>query len=93
MASLKRLRPVSYGEELRPHPEVRCRFSDAGHILGSAIIEVWIGGRKIVFSGDLGQPGRPVMNDPAPIAEADVLLVESTYGDRLHRSLPETEAE
>lgn len=93
MASLKRLRPVAYGETFSPHPAVRCRFSDAGHILGSAIIEVWAAGKKIVFSGDLGQPGRPVMNDPSPIEEADVLLVESTYGDRLHRSLAETEAE
>ena len=93
MACLKRLKPVDYGREFFPHPEVRCRFTDAGHILGSAIIELWASGRKIVFSGDLGQPGRLVMNDPAPVHDADVLLVESTYGNRLHRSLQETEAE
>jgi metallo-beta-lactamase family protein len=73
---------------------VRFRFRDAGHILGSAIVETWLdtpsGGRKIVFSGDLGQPGRPVMADPAPIADADVLVVESTYGNRLHKTLATT---
>jgi metallo-beta-lactamase family protein len=93
METLKRLRPVAYGETCFPHPDVRVCFHDAGHILGSAIIEVAVGGRKIVFSGDLGQPGRPVMNDPTPIAEADVLVVESTYGNRQHRSLQETESE
>lgn len=93
MASLQRLRPVEYGETFQPHPDLRVRYSDAGHILGSAIIEVWLGKRKIVFSGDIGQPGRPVMQDPTPIADADVLLVESTYGNRLHRSLAETQAE
>jgi metallo-beta-lactamase family protein len=69
---------------------VRCRFRDAGHILGSAIIEVFLEGKKLVFSGDLGQPGRPIMNDPTPIHEADALLVESTYGNRDHKSLAQT---
>jgi metallo-beta-lactamase family protein len=94
---LKRLRGVGYDEEIRPHPRVRVRFQDAGHILGSAIIEVWVeeGGifRKMVFSGDLGMPGRPILNDPTPIEEADFLLVESTYGNRLHKSLLSTEEE
>ena len=91
---LKRLRGVGYDKEVQPHPRVRVRFRDAGHILGSAILEVWVeeGGvtRKLVFSGDLGMPGRPILNDPTSIDEADVLLVESTYGNRLHKSLPET---
>jgi metallo-beta-lactamase family protein len=69
---------------------VRARFRDAGHILGSAILEVWAGGRKLVFSGDLGQPGRPIVADPTPIEQADVLLVESTYGNRDHKSLVQT---
>ncbi len=94
---LRLLRPVAYGETLAPADGVRCRFNDAGHILGSAIVEVWLGAgaarRKVVFSGDLGMPDRPVLNDPTPIADADVLLVESTYGDRLHRSMAETEEE
>ncbi len=92
--ALKRLRGVSYDKEIQPHPRVRARFRDAGHILGSSIVEVWVeeGGRtrKLVFSGDLGMAGRPILNDPTPIDEADVLLVESTYGNRLHKTLPET---
>ncbi len=89
-ASLLRLVPVRYDADAAPHAAVRCRFRDAGHILGSAIIELWVDGRKLVFSGDLGQPGHPVVDDPAPIVEADVLLVESTYGDRDHKSLVQT---
>jgi metallo-beta-lactamase family protein len=88
--SLARLTPVPYGEAFRPRPDVRFVLHDAGHILGSAIVELEVGGRKVVFSGDLGQPGRPVVNDPAPIAHADVLLVESTYGNRDHKSLERT---
>lgn len=88
--ALRRLQAVDYDEEVRPHPTVRVRFRDAGHILGSAILELWIGKTKIVFSGDLGQPGHPVVEDPTPIREADVLLVESTYGDRNHKSMPQT---
>ena len=89
-ASLKHLVPVEYEAELRPHASVRCILRDAGHILGSAIVEVDAGGSKIVFSGDLGQPGHPIVRDPAPIAAADVLLIESTYGNRLHKSLTQT---
>jgi len=93
-ACLKQLRGTGYDDEFSPHPRVRCRFRDAGHILGSAIVELWIEEqgrtRKLVFSGDLGQPGRPVVRDPTPIDRADVLLVESTYGNRLHRPLAAT---
>ncbi|TAK52142.1 MAG: MBL fold metallo-hydrolase [Betaproteobacteria bacterium] len=81
---------ADYGAEVRPHAGVRCVFRDAGHILGSAIAEIWLGRRKLVFSGDLGQPARPIVSDPERIAEADVLLVESTYGDRNHKSLVQT---
>src|SRR5581483_10131141 len=67
---------------------------DAGHILGSAIVELSIMERgltrKVVISGDLGQPGRPILRDPAIITEADVVLLESTYGDRNHKSMPAT---
>ena len=98
LAALALLRPVSYGETVEPAENIHVRFHDAGHILGSAWLEVCVGGegrlRRLVFSGDLGMPGRPVLRDPEkPALEADVLLVESTYGDRLHRSLPETEDE
>ena len=96
-ASLKQLNPVDYDLEIAPHPQVRCTFRDAGHILGSAIVEVWVGDgprrRKIVFSGDLGQPARPLLRDPAHIHDADYLLVESTYGDRDHKSMEATQDE
>ncbi|GJL76283.1 MBL fold metallo-hydrolase RNA specificity domain-containing protein [Nitrosomonas sp.] len=91
---LRQLKNVEYDTEISPHASVRCVFRDAGHILGSAIIELWISSgaktRKIVFSGDLGQPGHPIVRDPAPIHHADILLVESTYGNRLHRNMSDT---
>ena len=96
-ASLKQLSPVDYDLEIAPHPQVRCIFRDAGHILGSAIVEVWVGEgerrRKIVFSGDLGQPARPLLRDPTHIHDADYLVVESTYGNRDHRSMEATQDE
>ncbi len=97
-ASLKLLRPVHYGELLKPAESVSVRFHDAGHILGSAWLEVTVTGegkpRRLVFSGDLGMSDRAVLYDPEPAPPAaDVLLVESTYGDRRHRSLAETEDE
>jgi metallo-beta-lactamase family protein len=88
-ASFSLLQGVGYREEFKPRPSVRVQFQDAGHILGAAITEVRVrdAGRdvKVVFSGDLGQPGRPVVRDPTPIEDADVLLVESTYGNRDHK--------
>jgi len=89
-ACLGQLRTVEYAMAFKPDPAVRCVFRDAGHILGSAIIEIFLPEGKVVFSGDLGQPGRPIVEDPTPVAEADVLLVESTYGDRNHKSLVQT---
>jgi metallo-beta-lactamase family protein len=59
-------------------------FINAGHLLGSAYARIRIGARTILFGGDLGRYGRPVLPDPSPIADADYLLLESTYGDRLH---------
>ncbi|GAB4174259.1 MAG: MBL fold metallo-hydrolase [Rhodocyclaceae bacterium] len=94
---LRQLRAQGYDRGFSPHPAVRCAFRDAGHILGSAIVELWVGGRggarKLVFSGDLGQPARPVVRDPTQIADADALVVESTYGDRLHKGMQQTEDE
>lgn len=96
-AVLQQVRGIHYDETLQPHSSVRCQFREAGHILGSAIIEVWIksGSQqcKIVFSGDLGQPGHPIVRDPARIEQADYLLIESTYGNRLHRSMEATRDE
>ena len=95
--ALKLLKSVGYGQMIQPHGRVRACFRDAGHILGSASVEVWVmeNGRekKLVFSGDLGMPARPIVNDPTPIEAADVLLVESTYGNRLHKGMAETEDE
>lgn len=94
VACLAQVRSVEYDQQINPHPSVRCVYRDAGHILGSAIIEVWVTDgsehRKLVFSGDIGQPGRPILRDPTVIEEADVLLVESTYGNRAHRDLAAT---
>ena len=90
---LKRVRAVDYDAAFAPHPTLSAVFRDAGHILGSAIVELGAGGRKLVFSGDLGQPARPLVRDPTPVAQADWLVVESTYGNRLHKGLQETEDE
>ena len=92
---LRLFHTVDYDAEFAPHASVKVRFRDAGHILGSAILEVWLTDeqgrtRKLVASGDLGQPGRPILRDPTPIDSADVLLIESTYGDRLHKDMPST---
>ncbi len=93
-AVLLQVRPVDYEERLQPQTGIEVRFRDAGHILGSAIVEVWVTdngrARKLVFSGDLGQPGRPILRDPAIIEEADVLFIESTYGNRQHKNLTDT---
>jgi metallo-beta-lactamase family protein len=86
----KYFEPVIYGQLLEVNPDVRVRFSDAGHILGSSIVELWITEgehvSKIVFSGDLGVKNKPLLRDPSTIAEADYLIMETTYGDRIHES-------
>jgi metallo-beta-lactamase family protein len=82
-----------YGKMVELNASCRVRFSDAGHILGSAIVELWLGGRKIVFSGDLGHRGKPILRDPTIIEAADTLVLESTYGDRNHKALPDTISE
>ena len=87
--SLKYFKPFLYDQKIEINQEVTLRFRDAGHILGSSIIELWIreeGNKetKLVFSGDLGRRNRPILRDPRLIDEADYLIVESTYGNRLH---------
>lgn len=88
LAALKYFYPVHYGEEIQAGPGVTVRFRDAGHILGSAILEIWVqeGDKriKLVFTGDLGQYNQPVIRDPALIEAADYIIMESTYGDRDH---------
>lgn len=98
LTALKLVHAVDYGETLRPVEGISVRFHDAGHILGSASLEISVNShgrpRKLVFSGDLGMPNRPVLNDPEPPPwTADALLIESTYGNRLHRPFAETEDE
>lgn len=87
-ASIEFLKPVLYGQTIEINEDIRVRFKDAGHILGSAIIELWIkeAGKesKIVFSGDLGVKGRPILRDPEFIEEADFVIMETTYGNRVH---------
>ncbi len=94
LAVLPRLSAVGYGTDAEPAFGVRARFLDAGHILGSAILSVTLrdGGREreIVFTGDLGHRGLPIVRDPAPVERADVLVMESTYGNRVHKGMQES---
>ena len=87
---MSQFKPFSYDEIFKPTPGVEIRLRDAGHILGSAILEIWItestGKVKLVFSGDLGNSRQPIIKDPTFIENADYLIIESTYGDRLHRA-------
>ncbi len=80
--------PVSYDEIVEVAPDIQVRFNDAGHMLGSAIIEVWITEngetKKTVFTGDLGNNDIPLLSPPTMISDADYLVMESTYGNRLH---------
>jgi metallo-beta-lactamase family protein len=91
--ALRHVRTVPYDQRAELFPGVELAFRDAGHILGSCIVELWADGRKLVFSGDLGPKGTPILRDPATVTEADLVLMESTYGDRLHRERAETIAE
>ena len=88
---------VRYGELVDVAPDIKVRFSDAGHILGSAIVEIFVSEngaeKKMVFSGDLGNSYAALLNDPEVIDSADILLLESTYGNRNHRSMDETLSE
>ena len=96
-AVMRQMRGVKYREVFEVVDGVKVRFRDAGHILGSCAVEVWLEEsglrRKIVFSGDLGQFDTPILRDPEPIDQADAVLMESTYGGRRHRNREETIAE
>jgi metallo-beta-lactamase family protein len=87
--AVRQMRAVAYGEMVEVTPGIHATFHDAGHILGSAIIEVRVADGQgadttIVFSGDLGRTDTPILRDPTPLAHADFVLVESTYGNREH---------
>ena len=85
---LKQFIPMSFGEKKQVEEDVIVRFGSAGHLLGAAHIELWLTEdgvtKKIVFSGDVGNTDRPLVGDPEPVEEADYVVLESTYGDRLH---------
>jgi metallo-beta-lactamase family protein len=82
--AVSQLQPVGYDRPMPVTPDIEAEFINAGHLLGSAFARVRTGGRTILFGGDLGRFGRPVLPDPSMISEADYLLVESTYGNRVH---------
>ena len=86
--ALKMVKPVLYDQLVEINEQMRIVFNDAGHILGSAITELWVDEgettSKIVFSGDLGVEDRPILRNPKKIKKADYVICESTYGNRLH---------
>jgi metallo-beta-lactamase family protein len=87
---LSQFEPYHYGEDIFLTDSLRVKFKDAGHILGSSFVDVKLmkEGRpnRIVFSGDLGRPARPILRDPVQPFEVDYLILESTYGNRLHQN-------
>jgi metallo-beta-lactamase family protein len=84
--------PVHYGEDIFLTKSLRVKFKDAGHILGSSLVDIKTTKsgqtRRVAFSGDLGRPDRPILRDPTQLYEVDYLILESTYGNRLHDSRP-----
>lgn len=87
---IRRLVPCNYNEKIEICEGVSARFTDVGHLLGSSSIEVWLTEegttKKIVFSGDIGNKNQPLIKDPSKTAEADYVVMESTYGDRMHET-------
>jgi metallo-beta-lactamase family protein len=90
--ALELLVPVDFGRDFTPAPGFRARFQPAGHILGAAITQVTVGGARVVFSGDLGRDDDLLMRAPTRVRGADLLVMESTYGDRLHGTADPLEA-
>lgn len=86
--TLKHVKPIMYDQLFEVNDSMKAVFNDAGHILGSAITELWVTENdnvtKVVFSGDLGVLDRPILRDPTIIKKADCVIMESTYGNRLH---------
>ncbi|MBR2258477.1 MAG: MBL fold metallo-hydrolase [Blautia sp.] len=86
---IENFKGCDYEKEIIPAPGIRVRFIDAGHLLGSASIELWMTEegvqKKLVFSGDIGNTNQPLIRDPSYITEADYVVMESTYGDRQHK--------
>ena len=94
VGAISQFRPCGYGDIIRAAEGITLRFTDVGHLLGSACIELWLTEegttKKIVFSGDVGNTNQPLIKDPQPVEETDYLVIESTYGNRLHQSRPKT---
>ncbi len=93
LEALQIFKGFPYGQKIELSPGIYIRFQDAGHILGSAIIELWFEAQgekmKVVFSGDLGSTNQPIICDPTIIKEADYVIMESTYGKRFHEGKEE----
>lgn len=89
--TLSLVSPILYDQQIEINSDMKIVFNDAGHILGSAITELWVTEddkeSKIVFSGDLGMEGRPILRDPTYIKKADYVIMETTYGNRIHKEL------
>ena len=94
MDTVKHLEPVIYDTLVILNEQMKVVFNDAGHILGSAIIELWVtegeSTSKLVFSGDIGTKDRPIINDPTLIKKAAYVIMEATYGNRLHEPASES---
>ena len=92
---LRLFSPLHYGEDFYLNDAVRVKLKNAGHILGSSFIDIrsrrGAKARKILFSGDFGRPAQPVLSDPVQVYDVDYLVLESTYGDRLHEEIPPSE--
>ncbi len=88
LGAISLFRPCQYTERIRVGQGVEVRFTDIGHLLGSACIELWLTegevSKKIVFSGDVGNTGQRIIRDPQRVEETDYLVIESTYGSRVH---------
>ncbi|MBP3479641.1 MAG: MBL fold metallo-hydrolase, partial [Oscillospiraceae bacterium] len=97
IGAISRFRPCEYGQIIRAEEGVVVRFSDIGHLLGSACIELWLTEdgvtKKVVFSGDVGNTDQPLIKDPLPVEETDYLVLEATYGDRHHEKPGDTVGE
>lgn len=89
--ALERLSVVQFGRPFRLPGGAILKFRHSGHILGAATVDIEWGGKRIVFSGDLGRYGDPMMHDPEPVPEADYIVIESTYGNRTHEPGDPTE--
>lgn len=88
--TLRLVKPILYDTLFEINDQMKACFNEAGHILGSAITEIWVDEgektKKIVYTGDIGMDGRPILRDPKPIKKADYVIMESTYGDRNHKT-------